>query len=36
LWFGWDGGVSGRRLKQCFGLHPDTIPTHIVPEQYNP
>jgi len=44
LWFGWGGVVSGRRLKQCFRLHPDATPpqpnhnvtpTHIVPEQYN-
>ena len=42
LWFGWDGVVSGCRLKQCFSLHNDTTPpiitltpTHIEPEQYN-
>ena len=44
VWFGWDGVVSVRRLKQCFSLHMYTTPpqpnhtvtpTHIEPEQYN-
>ena len=26
VWFGWGGVVSGRRLKHCFSLHPDTKP----------
>jgi hypothetical protein len=38
LWFGWDGVVSGSRLKQCTPPQPNhnVTPTHIVPEQYNP
>jgi len=32
LWFGWDGVVSGCRLKP----YNNVTPTHIEPEQYNP
>ena len=34
LWFGWGGVVWYPDAD--FSLHPDTTPTHILPEQYNP